>query len=122
MSAGLWGEAPLLDEERIAELSAVLAPAQVARLLAAFLHELQTRPFVIRHLVQQRDIANARAAAHLLKGAAMSVGGCRIAALADAIEDSAEATITTIADELPGCALDTMCEVEALTARLPSAL
>lgn len=109
-----WREVPVLDRARLEEFAQLLSGDQVARLVAAFVRELQSRPSMILHLVRQGDMASARSAAHLLKGAAMSVGGQRIAALAAAIEETEGDDIAELAEALPECALDTLAELDGL--------
>lgn len=109
-----WSQVPVLDTGRLEEFAQVLSGDQVARLVAAFVRELQTRPSMILHLVRQGDLASARSAAHLLKGAAMSVGGQRIAALAAAIEETEGDDIAALAESLPECALDTLADLDRL--------
>lgn len=109
-----WAQVPLLDRARLDEFALVLSGDQIARLIAAFVRELQTRPSMILHLVRQGDVASARSAAHLLKGAAMSVGGQRIAALAAAIEGAEEGAMAALAEELPECALETLADLDRL--------
>jgi HPt (histidine-containing phosphotransfer) domain-containing protein len=109
-----WHDAALIDRERIEEFAEFLPGEQVALLVRAFTRELQTRPSMILHLVRTGDMANARAAAHLLKGAALSIGGSRIAALAAALEKAAEADVAALADELPLVALDTLADLDEL--------
>lgn len=109
-----WSDAPLIDRERIDEFAEFLPGEQVALLVRAFTRELQTRPSMILHLVRSGDITNARAAAHLLKGAALSIGGSRIAALAAAVEKASEAGVADLAEELPICALDTLADLDDL--------
>ena len=109
-----WTDAPLLDRARLEEFAAVLSGDQVARLIAAFVRELQTRPSMILHLVRQGDIASARSAAHLLKGAALSIGGERIAMLAAAIEDARAGDVPGLAEALPECALETLGELDGV--------
>jgi HPt (histidine-containing phosphotransfer) domain-containing protein len=109
-----WERVPVLDRARLDEFALVLTGDQIARLVAAFVRELQTRPSMILHLVRQGDLSSARSAAHLLKGAAMSVGGQRIAALAAAIEDAADEDAPALAEALPECALETLADLERL--------
>jgi HPt (histidine-containing phosphotransfer) domain-containing protein len=109
-----WTAAPLLDHARLDEFAQVLSEEQLARLVAAFARELQTRPSMIVHLMRQGDLSSARSAAHLLKGAALSIGGNRIAALAAAIEEADLAEAGRLAEALPECALDTLSAVDRL--------
>lgn len=117
----LWETAALLDATRIGEFAELLGRAQAGKLVDAFRRELATRPSMILHLARRGDIANARASAHLLRGAALSVGGEKIAALAEAIERAAEADVLPLAEELPLVALDTLGEVETLVEGLSHA-
>ena len=108
-----WEDAALLDTARLTEFAELLGGGQAAKLVDAFRRELATRPSMILHLVRRGDLGNARSSAHLLKGAALCVGGDRIAALADAIERSGDADALMLAEELPLVALDTLGELEA---------
>lgn len=113
--------APLIDPAQLREFAEFLPGAQVLQLIRTFTKELETRPSMVLHLARQGDGANARAAAHFLKGAALSVGARRIALLADTVEHATEAELVVHAQELPGCALDTLCELESVTATLQDA-
>ena len=116
-----WETSLLLDRTRLTEFADLLGPAQAAKLVDAFRRELATRPSMILHLARRGDLANARASAHLMKGAALSVGGERITALADAIERAGDTDLAALAEELPLVALDTLGEVEAMVEELARA-
>jgi len=112
--------APLIDPSQLREFADFLPGAQVQQLIRTFTKELETRPSMVLHLARQGDGANARAAAHFLKGAALSVGARRIALLADTVEYADDAALLGHAQELPACALDTLGELEAVEATLRS--
>lgn len=105
-------DAPLIDPSQLRDFAEFLPGAQVLQLIRTFTKELETRPSMVLHLARQGDGANARAAAHFLKGAALSVGARRIALLADSVERADDATLLDQAQELPGCAIDTLSELE----------
>jgi HPt (histidine-containing phosphotransfer) domain-containing protein len=113
--------APLIDPTQLHEFAEFLPGAQVVQLIRTFTKELETRPSMVLHLARQGDLANARAAAHFLKGAALSVGARRIALLADAVEHAEGGALLAQAQELPGCALDTLGELESVQATLRNA-
>lgn len=111
-------DSPLFDRGRIADHAEYLPPGQVSQLLAAFERELKSKPALIAQLVSARDEGAARAAAHQFKGAAMSVGGARVAWLADAIESAALTAMPPLADALVGCARATLAEVQVVAQEL----
>lgn len=113
--------APLIDPAQLREFADFLPGAQVLQLIRTFTKEMETRPSMVLHLARQGDLPNARAAAHFLKGAALSVGARRIALLADTVEHAGDDAIVAHAQELPGCALDTLGELEAVQATLQAA-
>ena len=84
---------PLFDEARLDELSEVLGPDAVTTLLNAFDHELRTRPAIITDLVRRGDRDSVRKAAHLFRGAALSVGAAASAAAAHVLEQAGDATL-----------------------------
>lgn len=110
--------APLIDPSQLQEFAEFLPGAQVLQLIRTFTKELETRPSMVLHLARQGDLANARAAAHFLKGAALSVGARRIALLADTVEHARDTALLDHAQELPGCAIDTLSELESVQATL----
>ena len=76
----------LIDQDHLARLRAALGPSRFDALLALFLTELDQRPTDLRdHLLAGR-LDQARAEAHSLKGAALSVGASLLAGKALAIE------------------------------------
>lgn len=89
---------PLFDDERIEELRAVLGGEQVAILLAAFARELAHRPSLLRECVDRGADADIRKAAHLFRGAALSVGALRVANVAHDLEHASAAAIVGLAD------------------------
>ena len=114
-------DTPLIDPAQLREYAEFLPGAQVLQLIRTFTKELETRPSMVLHLARQGDHANARAAAHFLKGAALSIGARRIALLADMVEHAAADGVVACAQELPGCALDTLSELEMVEATLRDA-
>ncbi|WP_019514973.1 Hpt domain-containing protein [Sphingomonas sp. Mn802worker] len=112
------GSAPLIDPAQLRDYAEFLPGAQVLQLIRTFIRELETRPSMVLHLARQGDLANARAAAHFLKGAALSIGARRIALLADQVEHAGDDAIVALAQELPACALDTLGELETTQAVL----
>jgi HPt (histidine-containing phosphotransfer) domain-containing protein len=113
--------APLIDPAQLQEFAEFMPGAQVLQLIRTFTKELETRPSMVLHLARQGDHTNARAAAHFLKGAALSVGARRIALLADTVEHADDQAIVARAQELPACALDTLCELGSVEATLRNA-
>ncbi len=113
--------APLIDPAQLREFAEFLPGAQVLQLIRTFTNEMQTRPSMVLHLAREGDLTRARAAAHYLKGAALSVGARRIALLADTVEHAGDDVIVEHAQELPGCALDTLGELETVQATLRAA-
>lgn len=113
--------APLIDPAQLRDYAEFLPGAQVLQLIRTFTKELETRPSMVLHLARQGDLANARAAAHFLKGAALSIGARRIALLADTVEHAGADAIVACAQELPMCALDTLGELETTQAQLRAA-
>ena len=113
--------APVIDPSQLREFADFLPGAQVLQLIRTFTKELETRPSMVLHLARQGDLANARAAAHFLKGAALSIGARRIALLADAVERADDPALVEHAQELPACALDTLSELEAVQLTLQAA-
>lgn len=102
-----WEESPLIDAAQLEGYAELLAPEQVSALVQAFELELNTRPSLIGDLVVQGDLAAARIAAHRLKGASLTIGALRLAALADAIEHGEEDDLPVLAVALPVCADET---------------
>lgn len=114
-------QAPLIDPAQLRDYAEFLPGAQVLQLIRTFTKELETRPSMVLHLARQGDLANARAAAHFLKGAALSIGARRIALIADTVEHASDDAIVPQAQELPACALDTLAELETVQAGLRDA-
>ncbi|WP_375270431.1 Hpt domain-containing protein [Sphingomonas sp.] len=112
---------PLIDPSQLRDFADFLPGAQVVQLIRTFTKELETRPSMVLHLARQGDHANARAAAHFLKGAALSVGARRIALLADSVERAADSSLLDHAQELPDCAIDTLGELELVQRTLQAA-
>lgn len=106
-----WAAAPLLDAGQFGGYAEFLLPAQMAALVAAYRHELATRPAQLSELVDRGDLASVKVAAHRLKGASLTMGACRIAALAGAIEEAGAAVLPALAAALPGCARETAAEI-----------
>ncbi len=102
-----WREAPLIDAGQLEGYAELLEPAQVKALVNAFALELETRPALIGDLVAQGDFVGARIAAHRLKGASLTIGALRIAALADMIEHAEPEALPSLAEALPTCASET---------------
>lgn len=109
-----WAETPLIDPAQLAGYVELLPAEQVAALVRAFERELNTRPALIADLVAAGDIAAARGAAHRLKGASLTIGAGRLAALADAIELAAPADLPALAAALPSVARDTEAVIPPL--------
>lgn len=108
-----WQQTPLVDPAQLDGYAELLTAEQVATLVQAFARELDTRPALIGDLVAQGDLSGARIAAHRLKGASLTIGACRIAALSDAIEQGDAAILPELAAALPGCADETRAMMAA---------
>ena len=87
-------------------------------LIRGLTRELETRPCALLRLVPGADIATVRREAHLLRGVALNMGAARIAALAGAVETAEPGAVPMLADDLPGCARDTLAALGRIEAAL----
>ena len=108
--------APLLDSERTEDLLQTIGFEAFAEFLASFASELDNRPKIIAEQWALGDYAAARASAHYLKGAALTIGAVRIAALCESIERADEARSERLVGLLRETAAETGRAVQALIA------
>lgn len=102
-----WCDAPLVDRAQFGSYADLLSPRQMAALVEAFRYELATRPAELAELVARGELSSVRTAAHRLKGASLTIGAARIAALAATIEGADADVLPALAAALPGCARGT---------------
>ena len=80
---------PVIDPAIRQELEAVGGPDLPVQLLAMFLEDAPRQLAAVRGALNTGDHAVSRANAHSMKGAAASIGACRVEATAKAVEHAA---------------------------------
>ena len=104
-----------IDQQHLKSLRAALGPTRLKALLELFVAELDHRPDSLREHLLAGRLDQARAEAHSLKGAAMSVGATALGDAALAIEQQAVPSDIKVNSRL----IDAMDQaVEALRAEL----
>lgn len=103
--------APLLDLAKLDEMAAIFGEAARDSLMRRLIEELAVRPAEIAAAAASGDRAQTCAAAHYLRGAALSVGAARVALIADAIEHDMDGGDTAA---LSASAAATRCALTAL--------
>ncbi|MDE0933539.1 MAG: Hpt domain-containing protein [Novosphingopyxis baekryungensis] len=84
------GAHALLDQEQLDELIDTIGFEPFMDFVQSFIAELRLRPRIIGDHFAKGDRDATRSSAHYFKGAALSVGAARVAALTGAIERAPE--------------------------------
>jgi HPt (histidine-containing phosphotransfer) domain-containing protein len=114
----LAADQPILDVDHFAELCDMLGNDQTESLLRTFLVDLDERVPSIIASCEAGEHGMAKRGVHGLKGAALSIGACRIAMIAASIERADDEERQRYCYQLPECATATR---NLITALLPAA-
>jgi len=100
----LAADQPILDVDHFAELCDMLGNDQTESLLRTFLVDLDERVPSIIASCEAGEHGMAKRGVHGLKGAALSIGACRIAMIAASIAALPEDSSATERSPSPNCA------------------
>jgi HPt (histidine-containing phosphotransfer) domain-containing protein len=89
----------IIDTDILSELS-VLDAEDLRDLIELYFADVATQLGLLREALASGDIDTVAGCAHRIKGASLSVGAARVAALATELEDNAKAGDTASAPEL----------------------
>jgi len=114
--------AAIVDAKRLAEVSKIAGDeAFLARLLEGFCEDVQRLLARLRSAIEDERYSDINDITHAIKGAALSVGAARLAALCEAINTAADAGradhLRTLVNDVSDCFERTVIEFEAYSSR-----